>query len=453
MSSRILLINSNSCATPYPVYPLGLSHVASALIQAGHTVEFLDLNVPGADLAEGIARFVPSIIGLTIRNVDDCHLENPRFLVQHDIQLAQSIKRMSSVPLVLGGSGFSIFPQRILELSGADFGVQGEGERAMASLVDALEQSRGFARIPGLVYRSEGVIRVNENAGAPAAHVPALRPAALSEYYVRESSMLSVQTQRGCAFRCCYCSYPVIEGRTFRPWSAQEVGEDLDRVKATGVQYFFVVDSVFNSTADHVAAVCEEMIRRNIGIPWGCFLRPTGLTDELVALMARAGLKHVEFGTDSFCDSVLDAYGKGFSFGDIFEASETMRRNRVRHAHFLIVGGPGETEATMREGYANSQRLKKTVAFPFVGMRLFPRTPLHDRAVGEGVVSGDFDLFPPYFYLSPGIARARIYEVLDEFRANAGNWIVGEPPPEMLRVMEQLRQRGVAGPMWEFLVK
>jgi hypothetical protein len=92
-----------------------------------------------------------------------------------------------------------------------------------------------------------------------------------------------------------------------------------------GGRYAFVVDSVFNSSPTHVQETCEAILRRRLRLRWGCFLRPQGLNRDLMRLMARAGLSHIEFGTDSFCDSVLAAYGKHFTFADILDAAELAR--------------------------------------------------------------------------------------------------------------------------------
>ena len=64
-------------------------------------------------------------------------------------------------------------------------------------------------------------------------------------------------------------------------------------------------------------------------------------------LMARAGLSHIEFGSDSFCDEVLAAYQKDFTFEDILHSSELARQENVDFCHFLICGRAGETRETL----------------------------------------------------------------------------------------------------------
>jgi radical SAM superfamily enzyme YgiQ (UPF0313 family) len=170
-------------------------------------------------------------------------------------------------------------------------------------------------------------------------------------------------------------------------------------------------------------------------------------------LMARAGLKHIEFGSDSFCDSVLNAYGKRFGFEDIYRSSELARKTLVHYAHFLIMGGPCETEATVRASFDNSLKLRKTVHFPFVGMRIYPQTDLFDRAVAEGVIQAGEELLRPRFYISPEISRTRIFALLKSWSAVRRNWIVDELSPSLAGVVQGLRKKGITGPLWEFLAR
>jgi radical SAM superfamily enzyme YgiQ (UPF0313 family) len=230
-----------------------------------------------------------------------------------------------------------------------------------------------------------------------------------------------------------------------------EVADEIAECKSLGAPYFFITDSVFNTTADHVAGTCEAIIRRALRIEFGCFLRPQGLTREFMRLLARAGLRHIEFGTDSLSDPVLREYGKDFLFDDIRRSSDLAFDEGIRYAHFLIIGGPGETEQTINQSYENSKHLKKTVFFPFVGMRICPQTTLHNRAVEEKIIRQEQDIFAPAFYLSPAITQQRVFSLLNEIKTKSRNWIIGEPPAEMQQLMGNLRKKGVAGPLWEYL--
>ena len=357
MPSKVLLINANRCTRPDPVFPLGLAHLSAALRRAGHSIVWLD-RLANIDRLEEVADgWRPDVVGISLRNIDDVLINKRETFFDDAVSLGTRLRQKARCPIIVGGSGFSLFPDQLLELAGADFGVCGEGEPGLVSLLAALETGGSVAGIPGLVSRQNGKIVLNPPASAPldGEHAEADWPDAIAAYYLRTSGVLNVQTQRGCGLRCCYCTYPLIEGRRHRRRPPELVAEEFAQLKRLGARYVFIVDSVFNSSARHVTEVCEALLRRNLKMSWGCFLRPQGLTADLVRLMARAGLSHIEFGSDSFCDEVLAAYQKDFVFDDILRSSELARQDHVDFCHFLICGGPGETEQTLRTSFQNSQ--------------------------------------------------------------------------------------------------
>jgi radical SAM superfamily enzyme YgiQ (UPF0313 family) len=263
--------------------------------------------------------------------------------------------------------------------------------------------------------------------------------------------MLNVQTQRGCSHRCCYCTYPLIEGRTWRRRDPREVAEEMAGLQARGAKYVFVVDSAFNSSREHVTAVCEAVLERNVNLQWGCFLRPEGLSADLMALMRRAGLRHIEFGSDSFCDETLAAYDKRLTFDDILESSEVARREEVEFCHFLVCGGPGETHETLLKTFENSQKLEGAVILALVGMRVYPGTPLFARAIREKLFPPGTNFLEPRYYVSPSLSEEEVFESLRNFSQRSPNWIVGDPSPSYVKMAERLRTRGVVGPLWSYL--
>jgi radical SAM superfamily enzyme YgiQ (UPF0313 family) len=452
MPSRILLISANRCTTPDAVFPLGLAHLNAALRQAGHCSLWLDSLANTARLEATLENYRPDFIGVSLRNVDDVLIRRRETFFTDAVTLGERIRRQTRSPLIAGGSGFSIFPEQLLELTGADYGVCGEGEESFVSLIAAIEKGGDVSRIPGVVFRENGKVVVNTRSPGPfVGEVNGEdRPAAVTTSYLQANGTLNLQTQRGCGFRCCYCTYPLIEGKRHRRRPPETVAAELEQLQRLGARHVFVVDSIFNSTPHHVTEICEAILRRNVKMSWGCFLRPQGLTPELMSLMARAGLTHIEFGSDSFCDEVLQAYQKDFAFEDILQSSELARREKVEACHFLICGGPGETDATLEKSLENSRRLKDTVIMAVVGMRIYPGTQLFERAVAEGQIDRATDLLQPAYYIAPGLTEAAVFAQLQEFARQSPNWIVGDPSPEYQSLVDRLRRRGVVGPLWSY---
>lgn len=451
MPGKILLISVNQCDSPYPVFPLGLACLEAALRPAGYETRWLDRQSDSQAVRNVAASFQPDFVGISLRNIDDVVIKRRKTFFDPLASLTQEVRGVCAGPVILGGSGFSIFPQALLRLAGADFGIQGEGEASLLALLRALEQRTDYSAIPGLVYRQNGGIVANPPLLLDLAELnPATRPDSIVDYYLRHTGMMNIQTQRGCSYHCEYCTYPLIEGPRFRSRPAEAVAEELAELQRLGVNYSVIVDSIFNSSDEHVQAVCEAILRRNLRMRWACFLRPVGLTADLMHLMARAGLAHAEFGTDSFCDSVLAAYGKRFTFEDVLHSHELARRAKVDCCHFLICGGPGETGDTLEEGFQNSLRLKETAILALIGMRVYPRTPLHDQARREGPLPSDDALLQPHYYLSSALTEDEVFNRLQDFSRRSPSWIVGDPPPRYMEMANRLRSRGVIGPLWSY---
>jgi radical SAM superfamily enzyme YgiQ (UPF0313 family) len=452
MRRRVLLISANRCTSPDPVFPLGLAYLSAALRQAGYECCWLDSLAHGNQLQNFLRNFAPDFVAISLRNVDDVLIRKKETFFDGLPALMTSIRREFKGQVILGGSAFSIFPEQLLEMSGAEFGIAGEGESGLLALLRSLQNRTDHGSIPGLVFRRDGEIVCNPPDPEPLHWQldPTDRPSALTDYYLRAGSMLNLQTQRGCPHRCCYCTYPLIEGRRHRLKPPDMVAADFEQLQRLGAKYVFIVDSVFNSSPQHVGEICEKLALREQKLRWGCFLRPEGLTPELMRLMARAGLAHIEFGSDSFCDEVLAAYQKGFIFADILYASELARRERIDFCHFLIAGGPGETTATLETTFQNSLRLVGAVMMAVVGMRIYPGTPLFERAVADGQLAAGADLLQPAYYLAPGLTQEGVFKQLNEFSRRSPNWITGDPDPAYEKLVTRLRQRGVAGPLWSY---
>ncbi|MBN1758976.1 MAG: cobalamin-dependent protein [Chitinispirillaceae bacterium] len=454
MTEKILLISINQCAIPYPVYPLGMSHVAASLRRYGHEVTLADLRYDDERIELIVRERQPRFIGLSLRNIDDHRIDDTVYFVPVLLAAARRIRRITDAVIVLGGSAYSLFPEELLVGSEADFGIVGEGDEALPRLIALMSMGDELTSVPGLVYRNEGTVRRNQVAAVPGKNILSpYRPDDLFGVYLTDSGTANLQTQRGCPFTCCYCTYPLIEGTRIRMRDPQEVAQEAAVLETQGARYFFIVDSVFNVDNDHVAAVCEAFIRQGVRATWGCFLRPKNIGGELMELMARAGLRHIEFGTDSLCDEVLVAYGKQFTVDDIVTVDNLADSCGVRHAHFLICGGPGETEETLEMSYENSRRLRKTAIFPFVGMRLYPGTALYRHALGEGVISASTDLLQPYFYVTEKLPKERITAILESFHERSPRWVIKDPSPEQQKIIERLRSKNIVGPLWEFLAQ
>jgi len=448
---RVLLVSGNTYTQPYPVYPLGLDYVAGAITER-HPVCVVDMNAQddGKALAKVIEGFVPELIGISIRNVDTTDATHPDGFFPKYKDLVKAIRAQTSVPLVLGGSGFTIFPEPMMCELNADYGIIGEGER-LSLLLDALGSGKDVPPIPGIVTRHAAAAvpppwsrKITRRFDPCLPHV---------DYYLKRGGMLNLQTKRGCGFNCIYCTYPCIEGRTLRLFDPEEVGQTARRLQEAGARYIFVTDAAFNSSGTHSIAVAKAFKKAGVSIPWGAFFAPVSIDSDYFRTLADAGLKHVEFGSESLSDPVLKAYRKPFRAENVFQAHAAAGAAGLHVAHYFLFGGPGENSDTVNETLERIEQLGKCALFLFCGMRIYPQTELNELARHERQIDDTRSLLEPVFYQSSQIGSA---EVLARVRQRANgrlNWLIGDGGEPVARILDRMHSRGHTGPLWEHLIR
>ncbi|MDA8430417.1 MAG: lipid biosynthesis B12-binding/radical SAM protein [Geobacteraceae bacterium] len=441
---KVLLISANVTLSPYPIYPLGVSMVAAALVKSGHTVQQTDFLLQNSSLeaiGDEVGLFKPDLIGISIRNIDNVNLMNEQYYIRNVRNIVSTIRKHTDAKVLLGGAGFSLIPDLILQETGADFGIIGEGELLAVEFANNAEQG---------VYPRERLI-------GPAARLPggsiksALYDEQLVEYYLHSGNIASIQTKRGCAYKCVYCTYPLLEGTELRRRDAREVVDDIELLRDKHkTKYIFFVDSVFNDDEGAYLEVVDEMQRRDICMPWTGFIKPGGLTDDIVERMKKTGFASAEVGADAACDTTLRAMGKNFTFQDVVECNELLARHGIATSHFFMFGGPGETEETVQEGIRNILGLQKCVSFIFMGIRILPNTPLERIAIKEHIISAADGLLQPTYYVSPAVDTKWLEETLTHAFAGVRHCVF--PPDAMEGSLQMLHKLGYTGPLWDLLI-
>lgn len=448
---KVLLLSTNTVKEPYPAYPIGLDYVMHS-ISPPHQVQCADMNElkTAAALAGVLSSFRPDVVGVSIRNIDNVDVVCTQSLIGEIAGLIEVIRQNTEGVIVLGGSGFTILPREFMAALDADYGVIGEGER-LPLLIETLERGESVSGLPGIVA-GKGPAVYHEPMSIPFGR--GIFPHhSYTSYYLKRGGMLNLQTKRGCPFGCIYCTYPHIEGRRFRFVPPAETGQTARMLQDAGAKYLYITDSTFNGSYEHSREVALAFQKAGVSIPWGGFFTPTCPPPDYYQVLADAGLRHVEFGTESLSNLVLGLYHKPFVKEEVFFAHRSALDAGLHVAHYLMFGGPGEDEDTIKETISNSCQLEKTVFFVYNGVRIYPHTALHERAVREGQLDSAANLLYPVFYWSPALSRARGMALMNEHAAGRPNWVVGSGPPGMFKALSRLHARGQVGPLWEHLVR
>jgi radical SAM superfamily enzyme YgiQ (UPF0313 family) len=460
----IALVNTNTMRPP--IAPIGLDYVAEALGAAGHRVEVLDLcwaDDQGAAVASFFEVLEADLVGVTLRNTDDCIFTTRQSFLDAFADTVAILRKHTDAPVVLGGVGFSAMPEAVLDLSGADAGIWGDGELAFTDLADAVSRSEEWTHVPNLIWRSDGSWRRNPPAKRPLSDLPEMRRRWIDNpRYFREGGQAGFETKRGCPAGCVYCADPVTKGSATRLRPPHAVADEIAHLLDQGIDHLHTCDSEFNLPAPHAAEVCDEIVRRALGerLRWYAYCAPGPFSRDLALLMRRAGCVGVNFGADNGDADMLRRLKRGFGPDDIASAVRACREAGIAVMLDLLLGSPGETRESIVRTVELMKRIDPDRVGVSLGIRIYPGTALADRvATGEleaGLVGGG-DLCDPLFFVEPEISSCAPQLLSDLIGKDERFFFTDPDQPETnynynanQRLVEAIAQ-GHRGAYWDIL--
>lgn len=424
---RVLLISANTEMINMSVLPMGLGCIARATQEAGHEIKIINLmeqeDVFKA-LGVSISEFEPDVIGISVRNIDDQVMAAPRFLLEPVKSMITFCRDHTDSTIVIGGAGYSIFPQNALEYLEADMGIQGEGEQSFLLLLERLRNKSDLAGIPGLYLPKKGLqckrnlsIKL-DNYSIPLPEVHLWPPSKIK----KQEIWMPFQTRRGCFMNCSYCSTALIEGKVIRKRDLVHVVRILSKYIEAGFDHFFFVDNIFNIPLSYAKSLCDRIIEEGLDISWRCILYPWKVDEDLVEKMAAAGCIEVSLGFESGSRQILQNMNKRYCPEEVRKISTTLKKYNIKRTGFLLLGGPGENKKTLQESleYADSLDLESMKVT--AGIRIYPNTLLAQQAIKEGLIKSNDNLLFPEFYVSKDL-RFCLQEMVNEWTQDRSNWL------------------------------
>ncbi len=476
----LTLININKMAPL--IGPIGLDYVAGAARDAGITVDVVDLcltDEPSKKLQDYFATHNPRLVGISLRNVDDSFWPSAQWFVPDLVSTMRAMRSMTNAPIVLGGVGFSIFAKRIVEHTGADFGIRGDGEQAIISLFAELQGARRFGRVDGLIWRNDGVIFANRPAWPAQLSLPTNRDQIDNLAYFQRGGQCGLETKRGCNRHCLYCADPLAKGTTVRLRNPAEIADEVQSLLNQQVEVLHLCDSEFNVPGTHAYAVCEEFNRLSLGerLRWYTYMAVIPFDAELAKAMSKAGCVGIDFTGDSACPSMLKTYRQKHTKDQLALAARLCRENDIKAMIDLLLGGPGETPETLRQTIDSIRQMDPDCVGAALGVRIYPGTQMARVVEAEGSpetnpnirrkYSGRVDFFKPTFYISTSLGQEpaklvkdliagdqRFFEpVLQEASRSTGTKPSTDHNYNDNTELVQAIEKGARGAYWDILAK
>ncbi|HLF29790.1 MAG TPA: radical SAM protein [Xanthomonadales bacterium] len=277
---------------------------------------------------------------------------------------------------VAGGSFASLCPERLEGL--ADCVVAGEAEYIWPRFCADYEAARVQTK-----YVETGSVDLSD--------VPTPRFDLLD---LKRYGTATLQFSRGCPYRCEFCDIIVMFGRKPRTKTPQQIGRELDALRAQGARSaFFVDDNLIGNrkAARELLRYLVDYQKRN-GYPFEFGTEASlNLADdeELLELFRDAGFAWVFLGIETPDVESLKAAGKTQNTrNDLLGAVRAIYAHGIDVYSGFIVGFDGDTELAFDRQYRFIVDAGIQVAM--VGLlTALPRTPLYERLEREGRLRHD----------------------------------------------------------------
>ncbi len=217
-------------------------YLAAALRSAGHSVYLADMRFERRSITQVLRQWPPDLVAISCLHI----LEAPAAL-----QVADQIKAHNpKIFVALGGHAISAYPKAVDGNRSVDAICIGEGETLLPALCDAVANGRALDTLPSLLLPN-GDGRFQGTTAKPGrwldlAQMPLPDRSVVARYQKRYCClnympMWTMETARGCSYRCNFCSVWQLYKRTYRCHAPDQVRADFE---ATG-RNLFMVDDLF----------------------------------------------------------------------------------------------------------------------------------------------------------------------------------------------------------------
>jgi radical SAM superfamily enzyme YgiQ (UPF0313 family) len=317
------------------------------------------------------------------------------------LAVLQTVKRLAPQVLTVMGGPHVTFSaaETFATCSALDAAVLGEGEETLLDLSAAVEAGADLETAKGIAWRRHDGIRFTPRRqfirDIDSLPMPARQRLPLGRY--RALGMpISMTTSRGCPHRCIFCVGRRMVGARVRCHSPARVVDELAYLATLGFHQVNLADDLFTADPRRCHAICDEILRRDLGIHWTAFARVDTVSDELLAHMKTAGCTAVSFGVESGNAAILRTIKKKITLKQVVAAVKMCVRAGVMPMASFILGLPGETPESLRETIEFGKRLESEgLVYGFHILAPFPGTEVRERchALGIRILTDDWSRY------------------------------------------------------------
>ena len=381
---KVLFVNPPQTASKYKFMgviapPLGIAYMAGVLQENNIDVEILDASAEDMDFKDvekELLKRKPDLVALTALTPT----------IGRALETAQVVKEtLPDSIVVMGGYHPTFNFIETLEDENVDIVIRGEGEYIMLNLVQALENQSSLHDVKGIVFEDKNSKEIVVNPEAPLIQdldelpFPALNLLPMKKYRLLDMDphMTTMITTRGCPMQCSFCSSAAMHGKKIRERSVENIVDEIEYLNTNyDIDTIAFMDDTFTLKKRKVMAICDEILKRNIEIMWGCTSRVDTLDEKLLKKMKEAGCITIFIGVESADQQQLDNMCKNTTIAKIENAFKIAHKLKIRTIASVALGMPGDTKEIMNKTVKFVHKLKPnyaiySLATPYPGTRFY----------------------------------------------------------------------------------
>lgn len=235
---------------------------------------------------------------------------------------------------------------------GADWYVEGYGEGAVIALTEYLLGNSLEVKYE-LDEHNQKVIYTKDH--YPVNKLQSMVTTYIPSDFIHRSEVLSMETARGCIFKCKFCSFQLLgKSKVDYLRDAEEIRtEFLTNYRLYGTTKYIITEDTFNDT-DEKVSMLSDIVK---SLPFKPEFMGYVRADLLVAKphnlkkLIECGFTNMHFGIETFNEDASKIISKGMSSNKLKEALIKFKTDypQIYTNGTFIVGLPGESAAEIRE--------------------------------------------------------------------------------------------------------
>ena len=346
----------------------------------GHNFRILDMNLDDEiSLLSTLRNWVPDIVGITV-------MTGP--VIKNAVEVSKTIKRiLPKAKVIWGGVHPTMLPEQVLKEQFVDIVVIRDGEKTLVDIAETLSADADISHVLGIAYRAGNDVRFSPARPLLCNLDELLEPAwdlvDIKRYM--KYSRISLNTSRGCPFRCTFCYNKIMNDNRRAELSAGAVfNQVLNLHKTYGAEFVNFLEDNFTANWQRVENFCHLMINSGLTIKWSFEGRSANFDRGHLRLLKEAGCEHIRFGVESGSPKILNFIKKDITVEEIRRVFRECQEVGIKTTMYLMMGIPNETDKDRKESLLLLDEFPDSYA-ELVIYRPYPGTELFDYCLREGL--------------------------------------------------------------------